>query len=53
MFLLNKLEIEFNLKFDEDEFGYIVIYFVVLNERMKKNISKKICIVCYYGIGIG
>ena len=50
MFLSNKLETEFNLKLDEDELGYIAITFPASNERMKKNTSKKICIVCHYGI---
>ena len=53
VFLSNKLETEFNLKLDEDELGYIAIHFAASNERMKKNTSKKICIVCHYGIGTG
>lgn len=51
--IANKLESEFNVKLDEDELGYIAIHFAAANERNKKNTSKKICVICHYGIGTG
>lgn len=53
IFLSNKIESEFNIKLDEHELGYIAIHFAASNERNKKNTSKKICIICHYGIGTG
>lgn len=53
IFLANKIENELNAKLNEDELGYIAIHFAAANERNKKNTSKKICIVCHYGIGTG
>lgn len=53
IFLANKIESELSIKLNEDELGYIAIHFAAANERNKKNTSKKICIVCHYGIGTG
>lgn len=53
IFIANKIETEFSVKLDEDELGYIAIHFATANERHKKNTSKKICIICHYGIGTG
>ena len=53
IFLANKIENKLNVKLNEDELGYIAIHFAAASERNKKNTSKKICIVCHYGIGTG
>lgn len=53
IFLSNKIESEFNIKLDEHELGYIAIHFAAANERRKKKTSKKICVICHYGIGTG
>ena len=53
IFLSNKIENRLNAKLNEDELGYIAIHFAAANERNKKNTSKRICIVCHYGIGTG
>lgn len=52
-FLAKKLNDLLNITLNEDEIGYIAIYFALANERLKIKSYKKICIICHYGLSTG
>lgn len=51
MFAAKKIYDYYGIELDEDEVGFIAMHFGAAQERIKTNMTKKICIVCQYGIG--
>lgn len=49
---IRNLQTHVNLTFPESEMGYITMHFQASYEKMKRDHSKKVLLVCHYGIGI-
>lgn len=53
-FLTKRINNDLNIFFNEDEIGYIAVYFILSNARLKnEEKNKTICIICHYGLGTG
>ncbi len=51
MFTAKKIHDHFAVKLNEDEIGFIAMHFAAAQERINIHNTKKICILCHYGIG--
>lgn len=49
--IAKRLQEEFNVSLNEDEIGFIAMHLGVAFERIRDKGSKKVCIICHYGIG--